>query len=207
MNANTTQEQQALTKVAEDLGFSPNFFATHYFADKVGGYPDTWQVGSIWESEGRLLYAIACMIKPSCVVEFGTRYGCSTAHILKALDMHTYGALYTVDNGANGLMDETPHHRLFPTIMDGIEFAVKWPVSMDPVDMIFEDGPHSTEFTRDAITHMLPHLRSGGIVCVHDVDHFLVGEQVSEGFRQAVGEFNFVRILPSDCGLGYWKKP
>ena len=205
MNGETTQEQQALEKVAEDLGFNPNFFAVHYFADKIGGYPETWPVGSIWESEGRLLYAIACMIRPYVVVEFGTRYGCSTAHILKALDMAGDGMLYTVDNGANGLMDVAKHPRLLPTIMDGIKFAQTW--EHIQVDMIFEDGPHSTEFTRDAITIMLPYLRHGGIVCVHDVDHFLVGEQVSEGFRQAVGEFDFVRILPSDCGLGYWKKP
>jgi hypothetical protein len=195
---------EALSQMGHDLEFDISILTCYYEEDNVGGYPETWPVGSIWDSEGRLLYAIVRYLQPEVVVEFGTRYGCSTAHILKAMDRNDSGMLWTVDNGANGLMDVNEHPRLIQTVMDGIEYAKAWD---GQVDMIFEDGPHSTEFTREVISAMLPHLREGGIVTVHDVEHYIVGEDVSLGFREAVaGSFGHVRIDPSDCGLGYWRK-
>lgn len=201
-----TIEQRAevdLVMMAHSLGFDSRAFMAHYTRDDIGGYPDEWEVGSIWASEGKMLYAIVCCMQPDVVAEFGTRYGCSTAHILAAMDYVGNGHLYTVDNGANGLMDVTQHPRLFQTIQDGIEYAQQW---TGPCDMVFEDGPHSTEFTRGVIVEMMPHLTERAVVCVHDVAHFLVGKQVSLGFEQAVGRFGKIRIPPSDCGLGYWRR-
>lgn len=177
-------------------------FAKYASEDKIGGYPEKWPVGSIWEVEGKVLYAIVRCLRPKHIVEFGTRYGCSTAHIVSAMDANGIGRITTVDIVGNSLA-QNMSSRIVSIRADGKSFSEK---NSQPIDIIFEDGPHTTDFTREVIHNCLPFINKGGVVMAHDVGHLSVGQDVSEGFRQAVGNFGSVLIKPSDCGIGYWKK-
>lgn len=193
---------EGIGSICEYLELDEAQFLAYAEEDEVGGFPETWKVGSIWEVEGKVLYALTRLIRPDRVIEFGTRYGCSTAHFAAAMDMNEKGMITTVDIVGTSLSGDL-HSRVSSVGQDGVEYAKEQKGS---VDIIFEDGPHSTEFTRDVITYTLPHLTDGGIVVVHDTEHFLVGKDVSQGLREAVGDFGHVLIRPSDCGLGYWRK-
>jgi predicted O-methyltransferase YrrM len=198
----TASFHDGTTLICLALGLKHSEFLAYAEEDTVGGFPEKWAVGSIWDVEGRVLYALTRILRPDRVIEFGTRYGCSTAHFAAAMDRNEKGKITTVDIVGTSLSGDL-HHRVSSVGQDGVEYAREQKGS---VDIIFEDGPHSTEFTRDVITHSLPHLTDGGIVVVHDTEHFLVGKQVSQGFQEAVGDFGSVLIRPSDCGLGYWRK-
>ena len=195
--------EAAVKQISVDLGFDPEVFQWMCDADHIGGYPEKWPMGSCWEVEGKMLYAITRLLRPDTVVELGTYYGCSTAHILQGLYDNGKGILYTVDNGTDPGPEKqrySPH--LVQRRMDGVKFARE--LRGLQVDLVFEDGPHTTEFTRDVLTYMKQALAPQGIILVHDACHYIVGERVCEGIGQALGEFGKVLAEPSDCGLGYW---
>jgi len=199
--------KQAAELICRDLnlGVEPPEFLALCAEDEIGGYPEKWPMGSIWDVEGRVLYALARILKPSHVVEVGTGGGCSTAHLEAAVRKYRpMGKIWTVDVGGNppDFINKSKH--VVRAAMDGIEFLNSWDEGL--IDLLFEDGPHSTEFTCMAILTAMPHLSPGAVVVVHDAEHFLVGQAVSSGIHQAVGDFGHVLIEPSDCGLGYWRK-
>ena len=195
--------EETTKQLCQDLGLDADKFLAYCQEDEVGGYPEKWEVGSIWAVEGKILYALTRILKPETALEFGTRHGCSTAHFCAALDRNGHGSVTTVD-----VLDFEPnartHPRVWQVVSEGVTFAQQW---HEPIDFVFEDGPHSTEFTRDVIRLCLPNLKPGGIVVVHDACHYIVGKQVSQGLREAVGDFGAILSEPSDCGLGYWRKP
>ncbi len=56
--------------------------------------------------------------------------------------------------------------RIIPVQSDGVAFVK----SIDfVIDFIFEDGPHTMEFTQGVIENCLPHLSHNGVIVVHDV--------------------------------------
>ena len=194
--------EEGIQKICKYLDLDLERFADYCNEDEIGGYPEAWEIGSIWEVEGKVLYALTRYLRPSRVVEFGTRYGCSTAHFCKALTKNRKGKIVTVDTLGNMLAGK--HSKRVESVSsEGIAYAQQ---NTKEIDLVFEDGPHSTEFTREVLQTCLPYLNPGGLFVVHDTEHWLVGKDVSRGFREAVGEFGHVLIAPSDCGLGYWRK-
>jgi predicted O-methyltransferase YrrM len=194
---------EAINNICKYFSFNKDEFY-HYFNEDndIGGYPEKWPVGSIWEIDGKLLYSIVRCKKPQNVLEIGTRYGCSALHILKALDANNKGLLKTVDMSQDILRCKN-HPRIEAISSEGISYSK----SIDyTIDLIFEDGPHNLYFNYNFLHNCLPHLSKGGIVLIHDVEHFSVGEETSSGVIKALGPFEKVLVSPSDCGLGYWKK-
>ena len=185
-------------------------FYGHMLEDQIGGYHEDeeqakWPCGSIWEVEGRVLYALVRMLKPKNVVEIGTFHGCSATHIASALVANGAGKLYAVDPAYNGGQIPEPYlDRIQKRAMTHKEFAET--TRLQSIDMLFEDGAHAEQTTFEAIDMLMPIMSEGAAVVVHDACHFLVGKDVSAGIQRAVGDFESVLIEPSDCGLGYWKK-
>jgi hypothetical protein len=51
-------------------------------------------------------------------------------------------------------------------------------------------------------------LQAGGVMISHDAAHYLVGEQVTQGIRDAgITDYSVHLIEPSDCGFALWVKP
>ena len=190
-----------INKICNDLKLEEQIFKSYVDEDSIGGYPDKWECGSIWEIEGKILYALVRYYKPNQLLEYGTFNGCSTSHIVAAMDKNNLGQLITVDIVTRPIKIQSD--RLIRVECDGIKHAESLNT---PIDFIFEDGPHSLEFTRDVLKLSLKNLSIGGIIVIHDAEHFLVGKDVLGGVKEALGQVNSVLIKPSDCGLAYWRK-
>ena len=202
--------REAVKKICKYYELDKEKFHNHMAEDTIGGYHETdeladWPCGSIWEIEGKILYALVRMLKPKNVVEIGTFHGCSATHIASALVANGTGKLYAVDPAYNGGQIPEPYlDRIHKRAMTHKEFAET--TRLQSIDMLFEDGAHAEQTTFEAIDLLMPIMSHGAAVVVHDACHFLVGKEVSAGMQRAVGDFESVLIEPSDCGLGYWKK-
>lgn len=202
-----TTLNEAFVSIAKDLSIDFKQLLEYAFEDTIGGYNPlggAWPSGSIWEVEGKVLYAITRAMSPKTVVEVGSNYGCSTSHFLSAMDANNSGGMFALDLSFDKLRVQSP--RLTKICGDGLQNAQPLIASGVVPDTLFEDGPHSIEFTRDILKAFIPTMRSGGLVIIHDVDHFLVGSDVTLGAQAALGDFQHLLMDPSDCGLGYWVK-
>ena len=202
---------EAIKQICTYYGLVESEFLDYMIEDSIGGYHENdeladWPCGSIWEIEGQVLYALVRMLKPKNVVEIGTFHGCSATHIASALVANGAGKLYAVDPAYNGGQIPEPYlDRIQKRAMTHKEFAET--TRLQSIDMLFEDGAHAEQTTFEAIDMLMPKMSEDAAVVVHDACHFLVGKDVSAGIQRAVGAFESVLIEPSDCGLGYWKKP
>jgi predicted O-methyltransferase YrrM len=76
----------------------------------------------------------------------------------------------------------------------------------DAFDLVLHDGSHSAEVITADLLGILPRVRDGGLVLIHDVLHSYVGEQMRAGVGHALRhELGFVRVdtvtLPFAFGL------
>ena len=172
--------------------------------------PRRQEIGSVYPIEGQVLYALVRVLRPETVLEFGTMYGCSTEHIVAALERNDFGRLVSVDINPQTSL-KSP--RLEIVKGDGLEFAEKW---NEPVGMVFEDGPHSFHFTYSVLSRLLPHLAEKGCFIVHDIDFpfmaigFQTQYQVKGGFLAATKSFYPLSLTPppgrQPQGLGYFSR-
>ena len=192
--------------------------------DTIGGYHSDankakWPVGSLWEVEGQLLYALVRILQPELVVEIGTHLGCSTTHMAAAVMKNGVGKVITCDtrpmiplhDGKNMPAGGLIPKRYRPVVQlhqgDGVMFLQDM-VGYGAVGFVYEDGDHSAELTRAAWNAASAKLAAGGMVASHDAAHFMVGADVWAGVMQS-GVSNAHRHLidPSDCGMALWRAP
>lgn len=182
---------------------------TEPLTDNVGGYhPDAaqakWPIGSIFANEGERLYRLVRKHKPKVVVEVGTMWGCGSSHIALALKHNGFGHLYTIDNKQQ-LGDETGS--MIPkalgswvTLIADNALAYEWPKDK-PIDFLFEDGQHTTGFTRTILTRY-----PAKVVAVHDFCHRTASECVAQDARDVLGTPTEIFLEPpSDCGMAIWE--
>jgi len=172
--------------------------------------PRRQEMGSVYPIEGQILYALVRVLRPETVLEFGTMYGCSTEHIVAALERNDFGRLLSVDINPQTSL-KSPRLEIIKG--DGMEFAEKW---NEPVGMVFEDGPHSFHFTYSVLSKLLPNLTEKGCFVVHDIDFpfmsigFQTQYQVRGGFLAATKSFYPLSLTPppgrQPQGLGYFSK-
>jgi len=154
-----------------------------------------------------MLYAIVRAVRPKTILELGTHLGYSTRVLLVGLKHQTDGLVVTLDHHQH--LEQSSElansYRVLPLSVDGLEFSK---TLCFPIDMIFEDGNHEEENTRVFLSNCLPHLKSGGVIVVHDVAYPGLSEGVSQGMLACLGD-NFERIVidAAPCGLGLWIKP
>jgi predicted O-methyltransferase YrrM len=209
-----TKLHEFFDNVAGRLATSADSLKQFAAEDTIGGFHANpqerkWEVGAIWEVEGKALYALVRALEPNYIVEFGSMNGCSTTHILSALAKNGHGILYSVDNAAYNKFDApkdlSPYHKIF--FMDYQEFLSDILPDITP-DMVFEDLLHSPVQVREIWQQAGTRLQAGGVMISHDAAHYLVGEQVTQGIRDAgVTDYSVHLIEPSDCGFALWVKP
>jgi len=163
-----------------------------------GAFPS----GSLWQVEGQLLYALIRMFKPDHVLEIGTHYGCSAAHMALALERNGMGYLDAVDiwTGAGELIPANLRYRVTQYFMDATEFMK---ITPRHYGLVFEDGIHSIEQVKDVWS--MARLTPGGWLISHDTLHATAKYEVQAGMAAAGFSPLNVLIDPSDCGLGIWR--
>ncbi|MCH9755545.1 MAG: class I SAM-dependent methyltransferase [Gammaproteobacteria bacterium] len=198
-----------LSILAADLGIDPAQLRAFAAEDTLGGYnPDPklskFPVGSLWEVEGKVLYALCRALKPDTVVEIGTHRGASATHILRALQRNEHGMLVTIDvNPSTGdlIPDELKEHC---SQLHGLGHEVIRQMVADgaSAQIVFEDASHGTEHVEQILRASLP-LRPR-IILSHDAMHPLVGPDVRTGWNRVfASDYKTFLSHPSDCGFAY----
>jgi cephalosporin hydroxylase len=204
-----TDLADALRTVAFHLCLDAKSLVYYAEEDQIGGYtwPENaaWPGGCIWGNEGQLYYALTRVLRPTTVVELGTNFGCSTAHWCSAMKNNGTGILHCIDLTFERLCTNSP--LLVKHQGDGLSVSRILIEQGVVPDILYEDGPHTTEFTRDFIKLWLPIMKPGALILVHDIEFKPCAAAVQQGFRDGIGgNFFIYRVLPSWNGVGYWQK-
>jgi predicted O-methyltransferase YrrM len=156
---------------------------------------------SIWEPEGRILYALVRHHQPRLIVEVGTRGAYSTSWMAAAMNANGFGRIVTIDHA------EYPRDHIPEPLRERIEFVVadglQAEIPDEPIGMLLEDGAHTYEFTRAVLERYDPNRRIP-VVCVHDVCQF---PPLFRAGNDALGfegvALSFVSGAP---GIGIWRR-
>jgi hypothetical protein len=204
----------ALEQIAERFGFDFSDLAIYAGEDDIGGYappplPSKWPIGSIFEVEGKVLYSLTRALKPQNVINIGVYHGCSIAHIAAALQKNgnPKARVYAVDLKIIDmpLIPDELHSYIVEVESDGLTFLEgRWPAK---TTLVVEDALHDYDNTRAMLETVKRKANLGAMGVVHDVSHFIVGNDVKNAVVDA-GMGNGIELLiePSDCGLWVWKQ-
>lgn len=229
MPSNDSARSEAYLLAVQN-GYNAQELVQYIDEDHVGGYHvrhdlATWPSGSMWESEGQILYALTRYLKPQHIVEIGTLYGCSATHFATALLKNGSGRITVVDNRANGKFgDLIPLDRwavIDKVEGDGGDYLESLPDNS--VDLIFEDAGHGEEDVYRFTLLALRKLKPGGLLINHDAGHDSAmywhdagyvyqvsaddGAKIRAGLTRAGAEFQVYKPHESDCGFAVTKKP
>jgi predicted O-methyltransferase YrrM len=205
---------ETLERLAQQLNLDANELREYAAEDHIGGFhfdltQRTWEVGSIWEVEGKVLYALTRVLRPRLIVELGTRFGCSTAHFASALTLNGgEGRIIIVDIGQGQARDVEQSG--FSERIEFVQASAADYVETDMpegVDLLFEDSDHGTDTTRRVWLAGAVKLNPGGLLLSHDADHWLVGADIRKGIAFSGISCQIYRSEPSDCGFAIWQKP
>lgn len=217
--------QETLQLIALQLRLDPDDLTRFANEDTIGGYSanaaeSKWMIGSLYEVEGKTLYALVRALKPDHVAEIGSLRGCSTTHLATALAVNEHGRITAVDVNA-GARDQFPNgleQLLTAVVGDGLE----WLAGQEDgsIDFLFEDSSHGEEMCRAVAELAKTKLSPGGVMVMHDAAHDFailgdgrklpseVGETVRRGLDKALGPDGYRVYLaaPSDCGLAIYQR-
>lgn len=133
----------------------------------------------------KYLYGLIREINPNVIVETGVQNGCSTEIILSALYNNHNGKLISFDIGNeqgessdrtwDGKPGELVRKELQSpwTLILGdskvtIPKFLKKQSKTFKIDIFHHDSDHSTEHIEQEFEHVLPYMKKGGLLCMHD---------------------------------------
>ena len=200
--------EEACRQVAEYYGMNAGELLAYAEEDgEIGGYDPNgskWRGGSVWEVEGRMLYALVRALRPETIVEIGSLHGCSASHMAAACLRNGFGTVYAVDPCLDfSRVDPGLMTRLVPVRRDFFEWELP-----ERIDFVFEDGAHEKGFTGRALKRLAPNLPEGAAVFCHDIRRIEFSAHLPAEFAEAMGggETGSALISPADCGLGYSRR-
>lgn len=207
---------EALVAVADYLSLDVAALREYAAEDTLGGwtYLGYWPGGSIWEVEGRILYAIIRGLQPKSCFEAGTKFGCSASHILSALKANKKGTLTSVDPGFDTDLTTEGYGSLIPEPLKKkwkFNFGQRAEDFLDadstPFEFAYEDTDHTVP-TTVAILSRLKARESVKVIMSHDVCHPWAGYAIRDAWNEVFGnEWRPLCTEPSDCGLAIWRRP
>lgn len=211
----------ALALIADRFGLDADELCAYADEDTVGGFhPDErrskWPGGSIWEVEGKVIYALARHKHPRLMLNLGGWKGCSTAHLMAALIENQFGTLGSVDLYPEPRVESWSRFedRLTRFTTDGVKFVEAMPAN--EYDFCFEDMYHSYDQVVRVWSAFVAKAPPGSWMISHDSEHNPIpgdaayndGAVVRAAIESVVGDdYLSVLIEPSDCGLACWRKP
>jgi predicted O-methyltransferase YrrM len=200
----------ALKRIADRFALDADELIAYAEEDAIGGYHHNEALakfpgGSVWGVEGQVLYALIRVLKPKRVLEIGSWFGSSMFHMQAALQANGAGKLTCVDTDFKFDMDMKDG--VITTLVESDLFDYTWP-RRGKFDFVFADA----NATQAQITHIweqfIKYAAPGAMIVNHDAAHFVVGERVNNGIREAgVNDHMIVAVAPADCGLAIWRKP
>lgn len=144
--------------------------------------------------EAQILYLLLRHLQPTVVVEISPNFGYSTGVMLLALHANRHGTLWSFD------LEDRFHHVASRTFdQAGIDRSRQRFVAGDvrrnqalpaTIDVLFMDSDHSYDFARWYQSALIPRVRPGGLVHVHDVLRYgVLPHQGDYGEGRALAEY------------------
>lgn len=212
------QFDDALNRVARQLSLDAEALRRYAAEDNIGGWPASlppyvdWPGGSIWSVEGKFLYAVTRALQPAHILECGTKWGCSTSHLLSAA-AHYGGVVVSVDKGVD---DDIPPGGYGARIPDELRhrWTLQCPIAAQdfiqadatPFTLAYEDTIHQAAETADILSRLKAR-ESIQVIISHDICHPWVGYEMRQAWEAVFGDdWQSYCIEPSDCGLAVWKR-
>lgn len=204
----------ALDRIAKHLGLDSAELVRYAAEDDLGGFHfdaafRRWPQGSLWEDEGKALYALVRALMPEHMLELGVHVGASTSHLRRAVQKNGYGWVNSVDKweGAGGMIPPELNTVGAISYCDALEYITFIAtLSSAPMNFVFEDLCHEEREVYDILTAIRPKLAKGAVIVHHDSEHGAEGEEVRRGIKRA-GITDYVSLLigDSDCGLAVYR--
>jgi predicted O-methyltransferase YrrM len=124
------------------------------------------------------LHFLVRELRPKTVLELGTGHGQSGLHILEALEANGRGHFHTVElDPTRRALALSAFERYFPgtSRVTSVESSVAdalpaLAAELAPIDLVYEDGPHTAEVTLDTFERAIDHVRAGGLYIVDDIN-------------------------------------
>jgi len=201
-----TSVKSVLRSLAPQLDLDANELIAYAEEDDIGGWDfgkGDWEIGSIFGDEGQILYALIRALRPETVVEVGVAYGCSSKHILTALTKNRKGKLISVD--PEPMADESRFTEAQLKRWEIIEESIFKATLPKSADVVFEDGTHKLDFTIPALKRLMK--LSPRILLSHDLEHYIVGEDMRKAWDDVIGDYQTALTSGSDSGLGWYVNP
>ena len=146
--------------------------------------------------EAQILYLIVRLTKPQVVAEISPNFGYTTGIILLAMNLNRRGVLYSYDLERRYRDGSWRTFALIGIARERQRFIIgdvrKLPAGAvpDQPDLLFMDSDHSYEFARWYLSSLVPSVRRGGLIHVHDVLRYAVKpHQGDRGEGRALDEF------------------
>lgn len=140
--------------------------------DDCGGFDTGYPVGSITQSEGRIMYALIRTLKLERILEIGTLWGCSANHLAAALKTHCpEGFILSMDKGDKPTKIGS---LISPELKDNVRlitddlYSGLPEIDNNSIDLIFEDSAHLEETTAFCLEQAKRILKPGGWIILHD---------------------------------------
>lgn len=220
--------QEVLQLIAAQVHADPLELQGYAAEDSLGGHHVNpayaeFPMGSIWQAEGKMLYALARWLKPDLIIEVGGLAGCGSSHLAAACKANGAGRVVSLDNGTlAGVHGSHIPNDLRPYVelirANGEDWLMTQPEQS--IGMIFEDATHETPLVALVSQIALRKLKPGGLLVNHDAAHDTffdsngehydsnqTGMKVRNGLAQAGALFNVYKAEPSDCGIALTVAP
>ncbi len=201
MNLNDT-----LTLIAADWGFDAAELIAYADEDNIGGFDfnanqSAWPGGSLWDVEGRTLFALVRAWRPRRILELGVHAGASTTHLRTAVSVNGVGHVVSVDKWSGAGHGIPPELTDYGTLIFADALATIDTLKDGSIDMAFEDCIHSYVEVKAIYEALKPKMKKGGLLLSHDAMHPNEGEHVRRAIKDAGYEAIGYLTEPSDCGL------
>lgn len=205
---------QTLIQIARDFDLREDDLLRYAAEDTETGWDlgkGAWPIGSLWQVEGQILYALIRALKPKRLLELGTWHGCSATHMLLAMARNDNAStLLCIDNDKHqtGVIGAQIPARLRSNLTIHNSHISQWlQEQVETYDFVFSDGSHDSEHVAIIWQSRQKFLNPGGVIIEHDALHFGVGEQVMRGIHAADATPFTYLTEPSDCGLAIERVP
>ena len=188
-------------------GVSLEDFMAYYDEAKYGGYPEE-PGGSVWESEGKSIYVLIRIIKPTRILEIGNFLGRSSNHILQAVENNGFGVVDLLDIQERLEYDKL-HSKNFNRILDD---SLKYLSNPFEYNLIIQDGDHTYQHVKKEINLILQNnMLNNYYVWAHDYWQRSKPNVCSvwtawDEMKHKFNEFQGFKDSITDCGCSIAKK-
>lgn len=159
-------------------------------ARSIGGIACRAATGEAWS---RVLFRLACDLKPRAVLEMGTNLGMGAATLSSALQRNRSGRLTTIEGDPTlaGMARDHLASLGFEEISEVVEGRFDQVLEdvcerCGPFDFVFVDGHHDEKATIEYVRRLSEFLASSAVLVLDDVEP---GRPVRRAWRRLQGDF------------------